>query len=285
MFAGLGGIGPLGSTNRNSVYNNMIVSTYSSGWGIHMYYHDDLLFAYNSIYGTWYYGMHFGRNRDLVITNNIIVNAYRSAYFCVFDDTNSVAEWDRNCVWNPNGCNVAYKDGRVLDWEDWQAAGRDSNGIHADPYYVSTTDLHLQAGSPCIDAGTPIPGIIDDIDGELRDSTPCIGADEWIGTGLAEGMGKPLIVDLFRPAPNPASGPVRIRWQVPTLSRVSLKAYDISGRCVNTLVDGMVETGVYVTVWHGRDNAGRRLAPGIYFYTLETVDKKLTHKVVLTSVR
>ena len=97
--------------------------------------------------------------------------------------------------------------------------------------------------------------------------------------------GRPLVVDRFRPAPNPASGPVRIRWQVPTLSRVSLKAYDISGRCVNTLVDRMVETGVYVTVWHGRDNLGRRLAPGIYFYTLEAGDKKLTHKVVLTSVR
>ena len=60
-------------------------------------------------------------------------------------------------MWNPNGCSIAYKDGSALDWDGWQAAGRDSHGINADPYYVSSTDLHLTDSSPCIDIAIPIP--------------------------------------------------------------------------------------------------------------------------------
>ena len=35
-------------------------------------------------------------------------------------------------------------------------------------------------------------------------------------------------------------------------------------------------------VWNGTDCEGRRLAAGVYFYTLETGDKRLSRKVVLT---
>lgn len=40
---------------------------------------------------------------------------------------------------------------------------------------------HLQAGSPCIDAGTADGRPAEDIDGDARDSSPDIGADEWAG--------------------------------------------------------------------------------------------------------
>ncbi|UCG43883.1 MAG: right-handed parallel beta-helix repeat-containing protein [candidate division WOR-3 bacterium] len=267
-------------TFDNEIYNNMVVSSYSSGFGVVLICHDSLRFFYNSMYGCWYDGLHFGYCTGLSVKDNVVYNSIESTgYYCVYDHDNSAREWDYNCLWGPD-CSIARKDDSVLDWAGWQAAGRDSHGVNADPYYLSSTDLHLTDSSPCIDIAAPIPGIAIDIDGELRDSTPCIGADEVVGTSI-EQSGKPLVVDLFKAAPNPASGPVRIRWQVPTLSRVSLKVYNIMGQCVSTLVDRVVEPGVYVTVWHGRDNHGRRLAPGIYFYTLETGDTKLTRKVVI----
>jgi hypothetical protein len=90
-------------------------------------------------------------------------------------------------------------------------------------------------------------------------------------------------VQLFRATPNPAAGPVRIRWQLPKQGQVSLKAYNIAGQCVAAMLDAQAEPGVYETLWTGCDNHGRRLGPGVYFYTLKTEDDKLTHKVVLTS--
>jgi hypothetical protein len=268
-------------TFNNLVYNNMVISTHPNGLGLRLDGHRDLLVAHNSFYGSFHCGLLVVRCSSLAAKGNIVHNVADSpSYYCVADVDNTASEWDYNCLWGPD-CSVARKDDSLLDWAGWQTAGRDSHGINADPYYSSSTDLHLTDSSPCIDVCTPIPGITVDFDGDLRDSTPDIGADEWVGTGMAEGVGKPLVVGLFRAAPNPASGPVRIRWQVPTLSRVSLKAYNIMGQCVSTLVDRVVEPGVYVTVWHARDNHGRRLAPGVYFYTLETGDTKLTRKVVI----
>ncbi len=51
--------------------------------------------------------------------------------------------------------------------------------ISADPLFLSYPgDLHLQMGSPCVDAGNPIGAPLVDMDGKLRDATPDIGADE-----------------------------------------------------------------------------------------------------------
>jgi hypothetical protein len=77
---------------------------------------------------------------------------------------------------------------------NWQTAtGQDTNSISADPLFVSpngnstTVDLHLQAGSPAISAGSavtttvanPLVGITNDFDGQTRNpSTPDVGADE-----------------------------------------------------------------------------------------------------------
>ncbi len=59
------------------------------------------------------------------------------------------------------------------------ATGTDANSISADPLFVSTTDLHIQAGSPAINAGTTT-SVTDDFDGQTRDAAPDIGADEFI---------------------------------------------------------------------------------------------------------
>ncbi len=63
---------------------------------------------------------------------------------------------------------------------DWQAeTGQDANSLAVDPLFVSNTDLHLQGTSTLLDIGTPIAGVTDDFDGEMRSATtPDIGADE-----------------------------------------------------------------------------------------------------------
>ncbi len=64
---------------------------------------------------------------------------------------------------------------------DWQTAtGQDANSKAVDPLFVSTSDLHLQAGSPMLSSAVSGTGITTDIDGETRQTPPDIGADEIV---------------------------------------------------------------------------------------------------------
>ena len=79
---------------------------------------------------------------------------------------------------------------------NWQTGtGQDANSISADPLFINpngnaaTVNLHISPGSPCIAAATPISGIANDFDNNLRNPcTPDIGADEvtpYSGAALA----------------------------------------------------------------------------------------------------
>jgi len=47
------------------------------------------------------------------------------------------------------------------------------------------------------------------------------------------------------------------------------------------LFDGMMQAGFKELLWDGRDDSGREVASGIYFYRLETEKKVLSRKMVL----
>ena len=44
--------------------------------------------------------------------------------------------------------------------------------IGADPLFVSSTNLHVQAGSPVVGAGIAVPGLTTDITGAMRPTRP-----------------------------------------------------------------------------------------------------------------
>jgi len=65
--------------------------------------------------------------------------------------------------------------------------------------------------------------------------------------------------------------------------RVALKIYDASGQFVCTLVDEdqSPQAGGFTKVWNGRDEKGRLVASGVYFFRLSSGDRTLTKKMVL----
>jgi hypothetical protein len=84
---------------------------------------------------------------------------------------------------------------------NWQAAvtPQDANSIQADPQYVSATDLHIALGSPNVNAGATGTGVVNDIDFQVRDAMPDIGADEPNGaTAPANDI---AAVSIVTPAP------------------------------------------------------------------------------------
>ena len=67
---------------------------------------------------------------------------------------------------------IYYRAGRAIT--DLQTADNQTG----DPLFVSTSDFHLQAGSPCINAGIDV-GLTTDYDGRAVGNPPEIGAYEY----------------------------------------------------------------------------------------------------------
>jgi len=81
--------------------------------------------------------------------------------------------------------------------------------------------------------------------------------------------------------PNPFNPATVIEFVVPARNNVSLEIYDILGRKVNTLVDGIKPAGRYSVKWEGTDNSGRPVSSGIYLYRLKTGDHTEFKKMIL----
>jgi len=81
--------------------------------------------------------------------------------------------------------------------------------------------------------------------------------------------------------PNPFNPLTVIPYSVARPGRVRLAVYDGVGHRVRTLVDRNMAPGSYSEQWDGRDEQGRSVASGVYFYRLTAGKRVLTGKAVL----
>jgi len=61
---------------------------------------------------------------------------------------------------------------------------------------------------------------------------------------------------------------------------VVLRIYDVSGRCIKTLVDQTVGAGAHSAWWDGRNASGEKAGTGIYFYRLESGNRAYLRKII-----
>jgi hypothetical protein len=71
-------------------------------------------------------------------------------------------------------------------------------------------------------------------------------------------------------SPNPFIASTSLSFTLAQAEAVSLEVYDLSGRLVRSLVRGWLTPGPRRVAWDGRDNGGRRMAPGVYLARLRT---------------
>jgi hypothetical protein len=72
--------------------------------------------------------------------------------------------------------------------------------------------------------------------------------------------------------PNPCASTTTISYSFGMAGDVRLRIYDLAGHSVRNLVVGHQEAGDCSIHWDGRDDLGRRLAPGVYVYRLSAGD-------------
>lgn len=81
--------------------------------------------------------------------------------------------------------------------------------------------------------------------------------------------------------PNPFNSGTAISFDIPQGGQVKVKIYNILGQIVLTLYDKLTYPGKYTITWGGKDNEGKEVSSGIYFYQLSTPGFTESLKMIL----
>ena len=89
------------------------------------------------------------------------------------------------------------------------------------------------------------------------------------------------VARLFPAAPNPFNPTTTIRYELRRDGIAEIAVFDVTGARVRTLVNGHVTAGEHQVTWDGRNDAGRRLASGVYLCLLSAGDFRTAQRMVL----
>ncbi len=87
--------------------------------------------------------------------------------------------------------------------------------------------------------------------------------------------------ELSQNYPNPFNPTTTINYSLKENSKVSLNIYNIKGQKVKQLVNELLSTDEYSVIWNGKDNNGKSISSGIYFYKLKAGGYEQTKKMLL----
>ncbi len=85
---------------------------------------------------------------------------------------------------------------------------------------------------------------------------------------------------LGAPVPNPARGVTRLSYTLAHAAHVSAAIYDVAGRRIAGLEDGVRSAGPHELSWNGADAAGHTVGTGLYFCRLESEGRTSTQKLL-----
>jgi hypothetical protein len=95
-------------------------------------------------------------------------------------------------------------------------------------------------------------------------------------TGIEENDNLPNEFSLSHNYPNPFNPSTTIQYSLPEQSLVTIDIFDILGRRVETLAEGIKPAGNHQAVWDASNKSS-----GIYFYRIKAGDKAETKKMML----
>ncbi|MFQ6009388.1 MAG: T9SS type A sorting domain-containing protein, partial [Candidatus Zixiibacteriota bacterium] len=102
-------------------------------------------------------------------------------------------------------------------------------------------------------------------------------------TSVEEETSSLLLKDFYlgQNYPNPFNPQTTIEYHLPKTGHVILRIYNLLGQEVKTLVDGNQPAGRYSVTWDSRDQGGKEVASGVYFYRLTSGSFSQTKKLLL----
>ena len=102
-----------------------------------------------------------------------------------------------------------------------------------------------------------------------------VGADGSIIKSIArtessEIKAIPVSFALQQNFPNPFNPSTEIRFDLPENDNVTLAVYNMMGQKIKTLTSGNMSPGYHSIIWNGTNDAGAKVATGMYFYSINT---------------
>jgi beta-lactamase superfamily II metal-dependent hydrolase len=101
------------------------------------------------------------------------------------------------------------------------------------------------------------------------------------GGSLDLASAPPAVVGGLEASPNPFNPTVRISFELKKPVKGELSVYDVSGHKVAVLARGVLDAGLHVLVWGGRDSEGSMLSSGTYIARLEGEGVSQSLKLVI----
>jgi hypothetical protein len=118
--------------------------------------------------------------------------------------TYSGLDVDYNIYYRSSGTTYWKYGATNYSFSNWKTnSGQDAHSVNEDPLFVSSSDFHLQAASPCINAGTDV-GLTTDYAGNSIVGNHDIGAYEYIPP-IGEQLTNRAPALLLRPSSTPTA--------------------------------------------------------------------------------
>lgn len=91
---------------------------------------------------------------------------------------------------------------------------------------------------------------------------------------------------LYQNIPNPAKGPTTIPFSLPSRKEISIIIYDVTGKVVRKLIfNRTFNAGFYRVRWDLKNEEGKEVSSGVYFYRLYAKNYEETKKMVILKRR
>ena len=134
----------------------------------------------------------------------------------------------------------------------------------------------------------PVQAVGEKFDGDGEISLLSAGFESDVATEVDAEVLSPKAVlpkafALSQNYPNPFNPSTTIAFDIPEGKEayVRLNVYNIRGQMLRTLVNETMDEGSYKIEWDGKDNNGRYVSSGVYFYRIQAGEFSKTRKMVV----
>ena len=247
------------------------------------------------------------------LTNATIADNYQGVEFVEDGDSPSLQLKNTIVAFNENGIYTAgtnfsspaltlrYCDVFGASETDFQGVytamptSGSTGNVSVDPQFVAHAsatseeyDYHLQASSPLIDAGDPSMTEADSstinmgrYGGTAEYTSVSSDGESSTKPAVLKTEDTPLVFSLSQNAPNPFNPETIISYALPQSEQVKLVIYNVLGQEIRTLVNAFKPAGRYRVVWNSKDDFGRSVSSGIYFYQITAGEFLDTRKMLI----
>jgi|GEM_PF-807140 len=214
-------------------------------------------------------GWSHGPVHDILVNEGVDIFFHGHDHCFAKQDLDGVVYQTCPVPWDPDYSSGFLEDGGYTHGVLHENSGHLRVTVYPDGVKVDYVRSVLPGDEPIMDDGVPVYN---------RD----IFYTYYLGSaGVADKPAVILPARLLPPSPNPSTGGVTLRLEMPVVSLVRLEVFDSQGRLVRVVADRVMPAGSHRIRWDGAGLFGQPAVPGVYYCRLEAGGHTETRKIVL----